>query len=135
MQTRRPFRKRLALWMAAFFLLTQWLTAAYACTLAVWPTDVEPGIVAMATDAAMADCAGSGMRADPAQPGLCKAHCEAGRQSVGAPVHADFNAPLVFLFALSGPQPVLGAAASLDVPGAEAGHGPPLAQRPQVLRL
>jgi hypothetical protein len=63
-------------WLILALLFSQWATAAYAC-----PRESA----AVAASAAMADmpvCNGDMPAMDPDQPQLCKAHCEAGQQSV-----------------------------------------------------
>lgn len=66
----RGFRQRLCGLLAGVLLLAQWLTAAYACPqLQPLPETVAP-------------ChQGDHAAADPANPALCKAHCEADRQA------------------------------------------------------
>lgn len=59
-------RRRLCRWLAATLLLVQWLTSAYACQEGTPAPVAEP------------PCHASQQHADPAQPALCKAHCEAG---------------------------------------------------------
>ena len=74
MNLARAPRRRLCGWMVALLLLMQWLTAAYAC-----PTV----LVAVVGSAQVAEppCHEAGHRtADPANPALCKAHCEASQQ-------------------------------------------------------
>lgn len=61
----RTLRRRLCSWLAATLLLVQWMTAAYACPQAAPQAVVEP------------PCHATQQHADPAQPALCKAHCEA----------------------------------------------------------
>lgn len=88
MRVPRRHRRWLSGWLVALLLTVQWATAAYACPrLAAAPDAVE----AAAAMAAMPDCAGGMTGMDPDQPHLCKAHCDAGKQSVnsgGAPVDA-----------------------------------------------
>ncbi len=81
MRPTRRHRRWLAGWLIALMLFMQWATAAYAC----------PKLDAAAADAsqaaamaAMPGCSGEMAGMDPDQPQLCKAHCEAGRQSVNA---------------------------------------------------
>lgn len=71
-------RRSLASWLAAFVLLVQLVTAAYACPQAKAPTEPMPADAVL-----MHDCDGD-MHAtmDPDQPQLCKAHCEQGTASV-----------------------------------------------------
>ncbi len=63
----------------------QWATASYACPR------FEGALTGSATAATadealvpMPDCHGDASAMDPAQPQLCKAHCEAGQQSVNS---------------------------------------------------
>lgn len=63
------------LWLAALMFGGQVAASAYAC----------PTLSADPPAANMPDCAGHAPGAmDPAQPLLCKAHCEAGQQSVNS---------------------------------------------------
>jgi hypothetical protein len=64
------------LWLAALMFGGQVAASAYAC----------PTMGTEQVAAAMADCAmtGNAGTTDPAQPLLCKAHCEAGQQSVNS---------------------------------------------------
>lgn len=72
MQALRGHRRWLSLWLAGMLLLALLATAAYACPRA---TDA----------AALPDCHDSAPVAmDPDLPLLCKAHCEAGQQSVNS---------------------------------------------------
>lgn len=78
----RRLRSRLCGWLAVALLLAQWLTAAYAC----------PSLQPPAASGALPPCheavtAADHARADPANPALCKAHCENERQAPsGVPV-------------------------------------------------
>ena len=63
------------LWLAALMFGGQVAASAYACPAPGADTPVVHG----------PDCAGqAGGAMDPAQPLLCKAHCEAGQQSVNS---------------------------------------------------
>lgn len=63
------------LWLAALMFGGQIAASAYACPAPGADTPVVHG----------PDCAGqAGGAMDPAQPLLCKAHCEAGQQSVNS---------------------------------------------------
>ena len=76
MDSLRRHRRWLPAWLVAVLLVAQMVTSAYACPRAT------PEVAATtATVAEMPDCH-AGM--DPAQPPLCKAHCEAGQQSVNS---------------------------------------------------
>jgi hypothetical protein len=82
-------RRWLSGWLIGFLLFAQWATASYSCPQQGGQSDAAAPAVAMAavpaaTMAAMPDCAGGMPGMDPDQPQLCKAHCEAGRQSVNS---------------------------------------------------
>lgn len=103
MRALRRHRGWLSGWLIAVLLFTQLVTAAYACPQ-LGPAQGD-AVVGMA---AMPDCSG-GMPAgmDPDQPQLCKAHCEAGKQSFNS--HAT---------ALDAPPALIAAAAwvgSVDI--------------------
>ena len=79
----RRHRRWLTGWLVVVLLLTQFATAAYAC----------PQVASTLADSAMAEMPGcdgdmSGPT-DPAQPQLCKAHCEQGTQTVHPTVAND----------------------------------------------
>ena len=76
MDSLRRHRRWLPGWLVAVLLVAQMVTAAYAC-----PRAAPDAAVATAAVAEMPDCH-AGM--DAAQPPLCKAHCEAGQQSVNS---------------------------------------------------
>jgi hypothetical protein len=86
-------RRNLASWLAAFVLLVQLVTAAYACPQLKAQSEPMPADVML-----MHDCDGD-MHAtmDPDQPQLCKAHCEQGTASVTPQASAE---PLAALAAL-----------------------------------
>lgn len=76
----RSLLRRLCTALVMALLCAQWATAAYLC-----PLGNVSALPAGAEAAAMPDCAGMPATAmDPAQPQLCKAHCEQGMQSVNA---------------------------------------------------
>ncbi|MBL8342134.1 MAG: hypothetical protein JNL30_11755 [Rubrivivax sp.] len=104
--------------LAAALLWAQWLTAAYACPqLRGAGVDGEPWAGSVETAAALstvpsalsgpppqaalaepplAHCAEHGPAAmDPEQPQLCKAHCQAGQQTVNSQAGAVDAPPLV----------------------------------------
>jgi hypothetical protein len=87
MLRRRPIRRLTALLAIAALVLGQALIAAHAC------------VIAPAVDAAAAPC----HQPDPderAADSLCKAHCEAGTQTVDQvkpPVAPDLGAPIAVL--------------------------------------
>lgn len=76
MDSLRRHRRWLPAWLVAVLLVAQMVTSAYAC-----PRATPDAAVASAAVAEMPDCH-AGM--DPAQTPLCKAHCEAGQQSVNS---------------------------------------------------
>lgn len=75
MDSLRRHRRWLPAWLVPVLLFALMATAAYACPQAA------PNAEGVAAMAGMPDCQ-TGM--DPAQPQLCKAHCEAGQQSVNS---------------------------------------------------
>ena len=101
MNMARAPRRRLCGWMVALLLMMQWLTAAYAC-----PVEA----VAVAGGAAVVEppCHDASHRgADPANPALCKAHCEAGQQvAPQAPAH-DAGLPSAGWFIVQSPAQTL----------------------------
>jgi hypothetical protein len=76
MDSLRRLRRWLPAWLVPVLLCAQIATAAYACPQAATPVAEVATVMAE-----MPDCH-TGM--DPAQPQLCKAHCEAGQQSVNS---------------------------------------------------
>jgi len=92
----------------AVLLFAQLATAAYACPR------TAGGASAPAAMAAMPDCHGA-MPAtmDPAQPQLCKAHCDQGAQTLGATAAVDLPVSPLLLAVLdwsaqARAQPVVG---------------------------
>jgi hypothetical protein len=99
-KTSALFRRWLAGWLVLTLLFAQGATAAYACPM--W----QPGGPAQA----MPDCAemAGGTAMDTAQPNLCKAHCDADKQSLNPAAHFDFAAGVVLLGSVAwwpGPAP------------------------------
>lgn len=86
--TRTVFRRWLAGWLVLTLLFAQAATAAYSCPM--WQ---RGGSTQTMTDCAemagMANQPGGGI--DMAQPNLCKAHCDAGKQSVTPLAGMDFS--------------------------------------------
>lgn len=81
----RSLLRRVAVVTMAALMFSQLATAAYVCPL-------ESTVDAEAM-AAMPDCAGmQAASMDPAQPQLCKAHCEQGTQSVNVTPSAEPSA-------------------------------------------
>jgi hypothetical protein len=80
--------------LVALLLFMQWATATYACPRL--ETAGPDG--AAAAVAAMPGCSGDMAGMDPAQPQLCKAHCDAGQQSVNSGA-AALDAPPVMAVA------------------------------------
>jgi hypothetical protein len=79
MSMARGLLRRLAVGLMLALLLAQWATASYLC-----PLDARTAAAPAPATAPMPDCHGMspGTAMDPAQPQLCKAHCEQGTQSV-----------------------------------------------------
>ena len=124
--------------MIGVLLLVQWLTSAYACPRGARPTSLSPG-EAEVTAVVMADCHGmTASTMDPANPALCKAHCEADRQAPGAKAQADAPQPMPAGFIVTSPvlHDVLPAPlhARGDVLCGEPPGWPPLYLLRQVLR-
>ena len=100
--TRTVFRRWLAGWLVLTVLFAQAATAAYAC-----PAWQRGGSTPTMTDCAeMAGMSGdSGTRTDTsmdaAQPNLCKAHCDAGEQSLTPSAGVDFSHGVVLLGSLA----------------------------------
>jgi hypothetical protein len=76
MDSLRRHRRWLPAWLVAMLLVAQMVTSAYAC-----PRATPDAVVATAAAVEVPDCH-AGM--EPAQTPLCKAHCEAGQQSVNS---------------------------------------------------
>ena len=92
-------RRWLAGWLVLSLLFAQAATAAYACPL--WRAVGSAPTQVMADCAEMASMAGqSGSGIDTAQPHLCKAHCDAGKQSPTAAAALDFSHGVVLLSSL-----------------------------------
>lgn len=102
--TRTIFRRWLAGWLVLTLLFAQAATAAYSCPM--WQRD--------GSTQTMTDCAEmAGMSGDPgtrtdtrtsmdaAQPNLCKAHCDAGEQSLTPLAGMDFSHGVVLLGSLA----------------------------------
>lgn len=76
MDSLRRHRRWLPAWLVPVLLFAQIATAAYAC-----PQTMSMEAAAVGAMAEMPDCHASG---DATPPALCKAHCEAGQQSVNS---------------------------------------------------
>ena len=133
-------RRWLAGWLVLSLLFAQAATAAYACPL--WQAvESAPMMADCAEMAGRASASGSGI--DAGQPHLCKAHCDAGKQSPTPAAALDFSHGVVLLGSLtwscspaSSSEPV---ALRIDArsgapPGAFAGTAP-LYIALQVLRI
>lgn len=126
-------RRWLCAWLAGLLLLTQLLTAAYACPrLQAPPADAV-------TATAMADmpgCTGDMNAMDHGQPLLCKAHCDAGQQSLnsGAVVADPPPAPALPAALVALLDPAQAAARAATMPAALPA-GPPQGTPPLYLRL
>jgi hypothetical protein len=141
----RRQRRWLSAWLFVVLLFTQFATAAYACPqiVAGLLSDTTAGAEIAAPMADMPGCDGnmSSAAMDPAQPQLCKAHCEQGRQTVNPATSAspsDLSMPA--LLAVLDWRPVtlaplpLNRRASLTPPGASPPGAPPLYLSLLVLR-
>ncbi len=81
--------------MIGVLLLVQGLVAAYACPV------VAQALAASAGQPAMADCHGMPPAAmDPANPSLCKAHCDADQQAPAQSAAGDAPAPSLVWFSV-----------------------------------
>ena len=133
-------RRWLTGWLVLTLLFAQGATAAYACPLSQ-RGDSARVMVDCTEMAGMSTGSGGGM--DTAQPHLCKAHCDAGKQSPTPAADNDFSHGVVLLGSLawscspaSSSEPV---ALRIDArsgapPGAFAGTAP-LYIALQVLRI
>jgi hypothetical protein len=126
---RQRLSRALCGWLVAVLLLTQMLTAAYACP------QMEPAT--WAGDKAAADCMGAlPASMDPDQPLLCKAHCEAGGQSVNSQVGVlDAPPAAAVCTALAGVVRVAEAARLAATMPTSLAHGPPAGAPPLYLSL
>lgn len=132
----RRHRGWLARSLVALLLFVQWATASYACPrLDAAAARGEAAVTAMSM-ASMPDCAGDMSAMDPAQPQLCKAHCEAGQQSVNSAA-AGLDAPPVLHQggAWVGVFDAVQAAALAAAMPAALAAGPPPGAPPIYLRL
>lgn len=112
--------------LAGLVLFAQVLTAAYAC-----PRQTGPEPILAQT---IADCSGHAQTAmDPAQPLLCKAHCDQGQQSPnpGAALASAVAAMPVLLWSL----PELVAPVGVPAPAFAPVNGPPRRALPLYLSL
>ena len=125
-------RRSLASWLAAFMLLVQLVTAAYACPR----TEGRSEPVAAVAAELMHECDGD-MHAemDPGQPQLCKAHCEQGSQSVNPQASPELQASLAALPVLLWVLPVLTEPPSVVARSTAPTHGPPRGSPPLYLSL
>ena len=132
MRALRRHRGWLSGCLIAVVLFTQLITATYAC-----PQLVPDSVGAAAAMAAMPDCDGSMPAAmDPDQPQLCKAHCEAGKNSVNSQVAAlDAPPAMAVGAALVGIIDVADAAALAATLPASVADGPPVGSPPLYLSL
>ena len=140
-RSRRPSRSHrwLSGGLVVAWLLMQMALAAYACPRdAAGPRAVNPpalnGPVAdgpvtngPVTLTGMADCAGTGPGAmDPAQPLLCKAHCEQDAQALQPSAAAEpVPAPVLWLLLDWAPAMRLAARPAGTAPQRPAGAAPP----------
>lgn len=93
MRELRRHRNGLSSWLIALLLLMQGITAAYACPKL--EVSAQAGRdAAMTAMAEMPGCTGGMLAMDTEQPQLCKAHCDAARQSVNSAAGV-LDAPVV----------------------------------------
>jgi hypothetical protein len=138
MRTSVLTRQRVARWMIGVLLLAQWLTSAYACPNGAPPAWPSPGEAAVAA-VVMADCHGMTMAMmDPANPALCKAHCEADQRAPVVKAQGDAPQPMIAGFIVASPVPREVLAAPMqergNLLGGEPPGWPPLYLIHQVLR-
>ena len=131
-------RQRVSRWMIGVLLLAQWLTSAYACPKGAPAVSHSQGEAVVAA-VVMADCHGMTMAMmDPANPALCRAHCEADQQAPVASAQVDAPQPLLAGFIVTAPVLHDVLAAPLRAHGDVFGGGlpgwPPLYLIHQVLR-
>ena len=90
MSKQRSTRIWTAILVAVCLLFAQLATAAYACP----PGLKSSNLMAGESMVSMVDCEAMAASAmDPAQPHLCKAHCESGSQSSNSQNSADMQLP------------------------------------------
>jgi hypothetical protein len=99
----RSTRQWVSRWMIAALLLAQWLASAYACPRADEHAMPEPG-VALTAPAVTADCHGAApAQMDPANPALCKAHCDADKQAPVVKAQGDVPSAALAWSIVAGP--------------------------------
>lgn len=135
MRSMRRHRGWLSRSLVALLLFVQWVTASYACPR-LDAVAAGGGAATTAAMASMPDCTGDMSAMDPAQPQLCKAHCEAGQQSVNSGA-AGLDAPPALHQggAWVGVFDVVQAAALAAAMPAALAAGPPPGTPPIYLRL
>jgi hypothetical protein len=119
----RRLRRLLCGWLGVALLFAQLATAAYACPRS------GAGAPTTVVEAHMPGCDGQMPTSmDPAQPQLCKAHCERGSQTVNAVSAVDLS-PVPLLLAVldwsARSQARALPAIAQRYPGALAGAPPP----------
>jgi len=136
MKLTRATRRSLSAWLVGLVLIMQGLTAAYACpALEAWlAPQAEP-----AAATGMPGCHASAPKTmDPAQPSLCKAHCDAEGQAPAQAAAQTAPPPGPgWFFVLSLAPAHLAAAAAFDLTEARSGAPPgwpPIYLSQQVLR-
>ena len=88
----------LAGWLVLTLLFAQAATAAYSCPL--WQRGGSAQVMADCAEmVGMANAPGGGI--DTAQPHLCRAHCDAGKQSPSPAADSDFSHGVVLLGSLA----------------------------------
>jgi len=130
----RQIIRRLAVWLMLTLLSAQWAIASYACPR------VGPPAASTAAAPLMPCHEGAPQSVpDPAQPLLCKAHCDQGSQSVNDTPPQQPSPEFVLWAVLDWDAPTLRAAhgnslADVETSSASPPGSPPLYLRLQVLR-
>lgn len=139
MQALRRHRGWLSGWLVALLLYAQLATAAYACPRLETAMAGAAGTVgtASAAMAGMPGCDGDMPALDPDQPQLCKAHCEAGQQTLNSQGADGLDlvptlASGAALIAVLDPADAAALAAALPI---TLGAGPPAGTPPLYLSL
>lgn len=126
-----------AIFVALCLLFAQLATAAYACPEWLKESGASSGKVAIS----MVDCAAmTAGQMDPAQPNLCKAHCDAEQPSHDAKSAADQHSPLLdtvfsLVWLLPPPPPIAALAFPVSAVPERPPGSPPLYLLHTVFRL
>ena len=133
MRLLRRQRRWLSGCLILLLLFMQGATAAYACPML---GQTPAAAAAPAAMAVMPGCGGDMQAMDPAQPQLCRAHCEAGQQSVNAAAGVlDAPAAMAHGLALVAVLPLAEAAELASAMPSATAAGPPVGTPPLYLRL